>query len=418
MRFNPNLYAEGKVCLSLLGTFSGPGWESNVSTLFQLLMSIQALVFVRSAIENEPSHDGSASSPSGRLGVACYNSEVRLSTLRTAMTAMVRAPPLGFEAAVAKHFWGKRGELRGQVLLWAEEAVLLARMEMEGRRVRAVDPDAVAARVAAELRRLAERAKEVRLDRGSLGGSPFDERPFKLPATLPRWAGGATAAAGGGGGGGSGSANELEDYEPSFGVVGGAFGGGGSFSFGGTAAPSFPGAKAGPSGVKAKAAPPRGAPVPQSSAYTGPRSCLHLGVLMERLRRLAVGEAVEPHPNWAEMADAAAKEELSERAMAALAGKKGPAGPSAAPAANPLFASLALVLASGGSGAAAADLSLAAALEMDRGGALPSDFELLCTHRQAARQFWIAVETLEAAEELLLELAKLKKPEETPGSAL
>jgi ubiquitin-protein ligase len=26
VRFNPNLYANGKVCLSILGTWSGPGW--------------------------------------------------------------------------------------------------------------------------------------------------------------------------------------------------------------------------------------------------------------------------------------------------------------------------------------------------------------------------------------------------------
>jgi hypothetical protein len=298
-----------------------------VSTLFQLLMSIQALVFVRSAIENEPSHDGTASSPSGRLGVACYNSEVRLSTLRTAMTAMVRAPPRGFESAVAKHFWGKRGELRGQVLRWVEEAVLLARMEMEARRVRAVDPDAVAARVAKELRRLVARAKEVRLDRGSLGGSPFDERPFKLPATLPRWAGGKAGSGGGSGGGGGGSSGGESDHEGAT----PAFGGGGGFSFppaapfgafgaqpapfGAFGAPSAPfggpasagggSAKTGSAGAKAKAAPPRGAAVPQASAYTGPRSCLHLGVLMERLRRLAAGADVEPRPNWAEMAEAA-----------------------------------------------------------------------------------------------------------------
>mgnify|MGYP000902727291 CR=1 FL=1 len=27
VRFNPNLYNCGKVCLSLLGTWSGPGWD-------------------------------------------------------------------------------------------------------------------------------------------------------------------------------------------------------------------------------------------------------------------------------------------------------------------------------------------------------------------------------------------------------
>ena len=33
VRFNPNLYASGKVCLSLLGTWQGPGWEPATSTL-------------------------------------------------------------------------------------------------------------------------------------------------------------------------------------------------------------------------------------------------------------------------------------------------------------------------------------------------------------------------------------------------
>ena len=36
-----SLYAEGKVCLSLLGTWAGPGWVPGVSTLGQVLMSIQ-----------------------------------------------------------------------------------------------------------------------------------------------------------------------------------------------------------------------------------------------------------------------------------------------------------------------------------------------------------------------------------------
>lgn len=36
VRFNPNLYDCGKVCLSLLGTWSGPSWEPGVSTLLQV----------------------------------------------------------------------------------------------------------------------------------------------------------------------------------------------------------------------------------------------------------------------------------------------------------------------------------------------------------------------------------------------
>jgi ubiquitin-conjugating enzyme E2 O len=43
-RLNPNLYEDGKVCLSLLGTWSGHGvelWSPNDSNLLQLLVSIQ-----------------------------------------------------------------------------------------------------------------------------------------------------------------------------------------------------------------------------------------------------------------------------------------------------------------------------------------------------------------------------------------
>ena len=36
IRFNPNLYNNGKVCLSLLGTWSGPGWNAKTSTLLQV----------------------------------------------------------------------------------------------------------------------------------------------------------------------------------------------------------------------------------------------------------------------------------------------------------------------------------------------------------------------------------------------
>jgi len=56
-RLNPNLYAEGKVCVSLLGTWMGQTqaekWtkESNIA---QVLLSIQALILVNEPYHNEP----------------------------------------------------------------------------------------------------------------------------------------------------------------------------------------------------------------------------------------------------------------------------------------------------------------------------------------------------------------------------
>lgn len=42
-RFHPNLYVEGKVCLSILGTWQGPSWTS-VMTLKTVLLSIMGLL--------------------------------------------------------------------------------------------------------------------------------------------------------------------------------------------------------------------------------------------------------------------------------------------------------------------------------------------------------------------------------------
>ena len=52
VRFNPNLYVEGKVCLSILGTWSGPGWTS-ICNLRSVMITIQSLLS-NHPITNEP----------------------------------------------------------------------------------------------------------------------------------------------------------------------------------------------------------------------------------------------------------------------------------------------------------------------------------------------------------------------------
>jgi ubiquitin-protein ligase len=54
-RFNPNLYTGGKVCLSILGTWSGPGWTPCLSTS-EVLLSIQSLMN-SNPIQNEPGYE-------------------------------------------------------------------------------------------------------------------------------------------------------------------------------------------------------------------------------------------------------------------------------------------------------------------------------------------------------------------------
>jgi len=52
VRFNPNLYQNGKVCLSILGTWSGPSWEECMNIRL-VLLSIQSLM-TDFPIRNEP----------------------------------------------------------------------------------------------------------------------------------------------------------------------------------------------------------------------------------------------------------------------------------------------------------------------------------------------------------------------------
>ena len=53
IRFNPNLYTNGKVCLSMLNTWKGPGWVPT-NTVTNIFVAIQALVFNEEPLRNEP----------------------------------------------------------------------------------------------------------------------------------------------------------------------------------------------------------------------------------------------------------------------------------------------------------------------------------------------------------------------------
>ena len=54
-RFHPNLYVDGKVCLSILGTYSGPGWQSTMS-FSMVLLSLKALLDTN-PLRHEPGYE-------------------------------------------------------------------------------------------------------------------------------------------------------------------------------------------------------------------------------------------------------------------------------------------------------------------------------------------------------------------------
>lgn len=73
---NPNLYEDGKICLSLLGTWHtderNEGWNAAKSTLLQVLVSIMGLVLVKEPYYNEAGYDVHRSAPETKLNSALY----------------------------------------------------------------------------------------------------------------------------------------------------------------------------------------------------------------------------------------------------------------------------------------------------------------------------------------------------------
>mmetsp|Transcript_22096 Transcript_22096/g.86880 ORF Transcript_22096/g.86880 Transcript_22096/m.86880 type:complete len:600 (+) Transcript_22096:52-1851(+) len=115
-RFNPNLYANGKVCLSLLGTWAGTPEEmwNEDSTIYQVLVSIQSLILVENPYYNEPSYQF-------KPNVAAsdhYNANVRSGCVQHAMIDVLKEKNGPFYDAVSAHFALKKAEILEQVADW------------------------------------------------------------------------------------------------------------------------------------------------------------------------------------------------------------------------------------------------------------------------------------------------------------
>lgn len=107
VRFNPNLYKNGKVCLSLLGTWSGAAgemWDPNASSICQLLISIQSLILVNEPYFNEPGYEETMHSESGKNASRRYNQDIREHTIHRAMIEHLRNPSGPFADVILHHF--------------------------------------------------------------------------------------------------------------------------------------------------------------------------------------------------------------------------------------------------------------------------------------------------------------------------
>ncbi len=125
VRFNPNLYDSGKVCLSLLGTWQGQEgekWNPKTSTFLQVMVSIQSLILVEQPYFNEPGWEREMHTPKGKQSSANYNEERQPHTINLAMIDMIKNPPKGYEEVVKNHFRMKKEEIINSTLIWQQNA--------------------------------------------------------------------------------------------------------------------------------------------------------------------------------------------------------------------------------------------------------------------------------------------------------
>ena len=90
VRFNPNYYKCGKVCLSILGTWSGPGWTS-VMSLSSVLVTLQSRLN-EMPFRNEPGYE----TDNSHLSLN-YNKVLKYYNIEVAVIQMFEHIPPTFE---------------------------------------------------------------------------------------------------------------------------------------------------------------------------------------------------------------------------------------------------------------------------------------------------------------------------------
>ena len=103
-----------------MGTWYGPSWDKDTSSILQVLISIQSLILVSDPYFNEPGYEGLRGSEEGNELSACYNCTIRDRCLVEAIFNAMLYPPTFFDEAVKLHFKYKCKYILTQLQHWEE----------------------------------------------------------------------------------------------------------------------------------------------------------------------------------------------------------------------------------------------------------------------------------------------------------
>ncbi|KAL4921933.1 hypothetical protein BDW62DRAFT_98929 [Aspergillus aurantiobrunneus] len=91
-QINPNMYEDGKICLSILGTwptqYPDENWSPGKSTILQVLVSIMGLVLVKNPFYNEAGYEVLAAEDNRRVESSRYTEKVFLMTRKFILHAL------------------------------------------------------------------------------------------------------------------------------------------------------------------------------------------------------------------------------------------------------------------------------------------------------------------------------------------
>ncbi|KAI9043677.1 ubiquitin-conjugating enzyme [Aspergillus affinis] len=107
-QINQNLYDDGHICLSILGTWTAEnpeeGWSDTKSTVLQILVSIMGLVLVKEPFYNEAGYEAFAEGGNKILEFAQYTEKAFLMTRKFIQHAL-QHPVAGMENVIAWHYF-------------------------------------------------------------------------------------------------------------------------------------------------------------------------------------------------------------------------------------------------------------------------------------------------------------------------
>jgi len=113
----------GKVCLSLINTWSGQSsekWNKDTSSLILIMVGIQSSILTEQPYFNEPGYERYINTERGNTENKKYNENLYPYIIKYSMIGQIKNPPVGYEEVVKLHFKMKKEQIMTTTQKWID----------------------------------------------------------------------------------------------------------------------------------------------------------------------------------------------------------------------------------------------------------------------------------------------------------